>query len=205
MWGTLILTGFIAAFTLDVIVSFIMPGPTPGAADVEKRIRVLIGVLIGDFMHNLCDGIFIGAAFNACNSTVGWSVAAATIYHEIAQELGDFLVLTDREQGGLSAAKALLANFLSGLSVLLGVIIVLAQDKMDNLAVGCLLAFGGGVYLQVGTVECMPKALNAATTPKMKLVVLVCFIVGAAAIGLVLIDHGHCVEDDSHAGHDHLR
>eukprot|EP00959_Pyramimonas_sp_CCMP1952_P195563 4088794-Pyramimonas_sp.AAC.2 len=43
------------------------------AADAEaacceaaRRRRVLSGVLVGDFMHNLVDGVFIGTAFSAC-------------------------------------------------------------------------------------------------------------------------------------------
>ena len=40
--------------------------------------RILSSVIIGDFFHNFCDGIFIGAAFQSCSTTVGWTVGKAT-------------------------------------------------------------------------------------------------------------------------------
>merc|ERR1711865_331486 len=99
------------------------------------------------FMHNLCDGFFIGAAFKGCGSTFGWTVAVGTIAHELAQELADYVVLTG-ETCKLRPVIALALNFLSGTSVLLGAVIVLAAD-VSNGDIGLLLAFGGGVYLNI--------------------------------------------------------
>ena len=115
----------------------------------SRRRRILSGILIGDFMHNFCDGCFIGSAFHLCGDSMGWTVTAATVYHEIAQEISDYVVLTDPEQGRLQPWQALILNFLSGLSVVFGVLVILAQD-LSNLEVGMILAFGGGVYLQIG-------------------------------------------------------
>ena len=130
------------------------------AADVASRARqkrIFCGVLLGDFMHNFVDGLFIAAGFLNCGSTMGWSIAAATVYHEIAQEIADFVILTDPMQGNLSAPFALLINFLSGTGVIFGVICMLGQDKMANYDAGMLLAFGGGIYVQIGAAEAMPK------------------------------------------------
>merc|ERR1719486_745130 len=87
-------------------------------ASKAKQTRVLIGVLLGDFMHNLADGIVIGTAFKGCNSTMGWTITAATVYHELAQEISDYLVLTDPAQGNLKPFKALFLNFITGTSAL---------------------------------------------------------------------------------------
>ena len=51
-------------------------------------------------------------------------MSAMTIVHEVAQELADYIILTDA--GKLSPFAALSLNFASGLSVMLGAIIVLA-------------------------------------------------------------------------------
>ena len=87
------------------------------ALNEEQKFRVkarLLGaVLIGDFFHNLCDGFFIGAAFQVCGNAFGWSVATGTILHELPQEIADFVVLTGPGVS-LSPVKALLANFASG-------------------------------------------------------------------------------------------
>merc|ERR1719316_2392085 len=104
----------------------------PETASLSNRVRVLCGILLGDFMHNLVDGIFIGAAFVGCNNQVGWTIVAATIYHELAQEVSDYLVLTDPMQGNLKPVTALALNFVSGLSVVLGAIIVVGAAPGDQ-------------------------------------------------------------------------
>ena len=56
-------------------------------------------LIIGDFVHNFADGVTIGAAFLGCSSTVGWTVTASTVLHEVPQELADFMALIN---GGMS-------------------------------------------------------------------------------------------------------
>eukprot|EP00965_Chrysotila_dentata_P070148 2316765-Pleurochrysis_carterae.AAC.1 len=120
------------------------------------RVRVLIGILVGDFLHNLCDGIFIGAAFAFCGSSTGWSVAISTVVHETAQEISDFMLLTSPSAGNLTPVRALALNFLSGFSTLFGVLIITYNDVSD-VAVGLILVFGAGVYIYVAACECMPR------------------------------------------------
>merc|ERR1711907_789524 len=164
----------------------------------NNRMRVLSGVLVGDFMHNLVDGIIIGAAFLGCSKSMAWGITGATIAHEIAQEIADYFVLTDAKQGALTPFMALALNFVSGLSVILGAIIVLGQDSVDNMSQGLLLAYGGGVYLQIGAAECVPRALNLASDSKtgsltLRVVSLLVFLFGALAIAIILLKHEHCV------------
>jgi len=219
-WGISILAGFLIPSVIDLCIAPILPpaekgketpedseaGPAGGASG---RMRVLAAVLLGDFVHNLCDGVFIGAAFAGCGTAAGWKIAAASIYHEIAQEISDYFVLTDKQQGNLAPPKALLVNFVSGLSVILGTVIVLAQDSLDNKATGVLLGIGGGVYIQIGASECMAKVHRQAGTTLLRLSALLVFLVGAAVLGLVLLTHEHCVpegeaaEGGGHQGHGH--
>ena len=232
LWGSMALIGFITAPILELLVWMMVPrspqlpttattegtkvGQLVEVTDLSVRTRVLSGVLLGDFIHNLVDGLFIGTAFLACGNKMGWSVTAATVYHELAQELSDFVVLTDPKQGGLSPVKALLCNWVSGLSVVLGAIIILTVD-VDNRAMGMLLSYGGGVYLQIGASECMPKFYSSASKSKLlHFAGIAAFCIGCLAIGLVLFDHDHCVAAPSgatgaaatggaHAGHNHGR
>ena len=174
--------------------------------DPSRRVRVLTGVLLGDFVHNLVDGLVIGTAFAQCDRAMAWTITAATIYHELAQEISDYLVLTNPHQGNLKPGMALLLNFLSGFSVLFGVLATLSSDP-DNYLQGMMLAFGGGVYVQIGATECMPRVHEYAKTTKMRLIALGFFTFGALAIGLVLLDHEHCSAPsaDGGDGHDHGR
>lgn len=151
--------------------------------------RLCASVLIGDFFHNFADGIFIGTAFTLCSRTLAYTIVASTVYHEIAQELADFFLLVNH--GGLAPLQALGVNFLSGLSVLLGGIIVLSLDPSSE-SVGVILAVSAGVYIHLAAGECLPRVDELLSTGRDRLLSLACFIVGAAPIGLVLLNHGHC-------------
>lgn len=220
-WGSMILLGFITANILDTAVQTVvksapaMPASStdaesgdtkavPAHASNPNKLRVLSGVLLGDFVHNFVDGIIIGAAFlgTACDDNIAWGITAATVGHELAQEMSDYLVLTDPNQGALKPVTALGLNFISGLSVVLGAVVILATD-VDNRAQGMLLAYGGGVYVQIGAAECMARVNEFATNTKLRAACLAAFTFGAAAIGLVLLSHEHCSGDEAGAAHAH--
>ena len=167
----------------------------------RAKARLLGAVLIGDFFHNLCDGFFIGAAFRGCGNSFGWGVAIGTILHEMPQEIADFVVLTGPEVA-FTPLKAMVANFVSGLSVLIGAIIILSSS-VDDSVVGLILAFGGGVYLHIGATDCLPKMYNPKLSLKERLLAFLSFIIGAVLIGLILLDHEHCIPEgaEGHGGH----
>ncbi len=78
-----------------------------------------LSILIGDSLHNFCDGIMVAAAF-IHSPNIGIITAFAIFAHEIPQEMGDFLVLIN---AGFSRKKALLFNVLSGLCSIIGGIV----------------------------------------------------------------------------------
>jgi zinc transporter ZupT len=164
----------------------------------EVQIEVISTIFIGDFFHNFSDGIFIGAAFQTCSSTVAWTIVLSTVFHEFAQEIADFIVLT--KKGKLSICQALTVNAISGLSVVIGGIVIGVQE-MKQSTIGLLLAFGAGNYIYLAATELYP-AFHDFSNPKHKLLGLLLFAVGAAAVGLVLLDHEHC-EAESHDSHSH--
>ncbi|KAL7464307.1 hypothetical protein ACHAXS_004642 [Conticribra weissflogii] len=117
------------------------------------------------------------------------SILLATLFHEMAQELADFILLT--QTAGLPIIKATILNFVSGLSVTLGGIVMLAADPSDS-AVGIILAIAGGVYLNIAASETIPRIHSFMTCRKDKGLNIFSFIVGAVPIGLILLDHEHC-------------
>jgi len=161
------------------------------------RLRVLSAILIGDFFHNFADGIFMGTAFLHCSSSLAWSITTATVFHEIAQEVADYVVLTSLLD--LKPRHALGINFISGTSVILGTIVIFSIETLDDYATGMLLAYGGGLYLQIGATECMPRVFEACKNVSERLLCLGTFCLGCLLIGLVLLDHQHC----SAGGHGH--
>lgn len=84
--------------------------------DAEQAGRGGWSVLLGDSIHNFCDGVIIAAAF-LTDTRLGVATALAIIAHEIPQEVGDYIVLLN---AGLSRARALAYNALSGMAAVLG-------------------------------------------------------------------------------------
>jgi zinc and cadmium transporter len=76
-------------------------------------------VILGDSIHNFCDGIIIAAAFLA-DTRLGLVTSLAIIAHEIPQEVGDYIVLLN---AGFSRGRALFFNALSGLAAVAGGVI----------------------------------------------------------------------------------
>jgi UTP--glucose-1-phosphate uridylyltransferase len=168
------------------------------------RARFLMSLIAGDFFHNFTDGIFIGAAFQ-CNTTLAWQIVGVTVAHEVPQELADFAVLTNSL--GFSVPKALAYNVVTGASVMLGGIVIMAAE-VSNLDTGMLLAYGAGNYIYCATVHMFSQGSKNILHDAKR---LLAFAVGAVAIGLILLDHEHCDASadagggDAHAAHDHRR
>lgn len=158
-----------------------------------------LSILIGDAFHNFCDGVFIGVAFKLCDSSTAWTIMAVTLYHEIAQELADYFLLT--RHAGFTKFKALLANFVAGLSVVLGGLVILGSDLSD-MAIGVLLSLSSGVYLYIATVECLSRVSGILSSLQDRALLLLMFAVGAIPVGLTLLNHSHC-EAEEHGHEEH--
>jgi len=87
--------------------------------DQEQAGRGGFSVLVGDSIHNFCDGIIIAAAFLA-DTHLGVVTSLAIIAHEIPQEVGDYIVLLN---AGFSRPRALMFNAISGGAAVIGGII----------------------------------------------------------------------------------
>jgi zinc transporter ZupT len=153
--------------------------------------QLVASILLGDAFHNLADGILIAASFVSCNISLAISIAAITIVHELAQEIGDFILLT--KLAGLSICKALILNFISGMTVVLGGVIFLLAQPTDQ-ATGIMLTIGAGVYVNIAATETMPRLKEIVRTRMDRIWSLIGCIIGTIPIGLVLLNHHHCEE-----------
>lgn len=155
----------------------------------KVNMPLILSILIGDFLHNFCDGVFIGVAFLGCGRSTAITIMLVTLYHEIAQEIADFFLLT--EHANMRVLHALFLNFLAGLSVVFGGILVLAVDVTD-MFIGLILAMTSGTYFYIAACECMPRADAVVETWLDRVLTIVVFVVGAIPVGLALINHSHC-------------
>ena len=80
--------------------------------DVAQAGRGGWSVLLGDSIHNFCDGMIIAAAFLA-DVRLGVVTSLAIVAHEIPQEVGDYIVLLN---AGFTRGRALAYNAISGLA-----------------------------------------------------------------------------------------
>jgi zinc and cadmium transporter len=124
------------------------------AANYEHAKKAATGnlILIGDSIHNLVDGVLIGAAF-LTDVQLGIVTSLAVIAHEIPQELGDFAILL---HSGYSRAKALLYNLLASLTTVVGGVV--AYYSL-SLAVGILpyvLAVAASSFIYVAVADLIP-------------------------------------------------
>ena len=200
-WGTCILAGILFPWVIAIVIEQCLNAFTKlNGTFFSTNTRIISGILIGDFFHNFTDGTFIAAAFLSCSKDFGWAVAVSTIIHELAQEIADYFVLTT--VCGLKPWKAIVMNFLSGTSVMFGCLTI-AESDIDQNSLGYFLAFGGGIYIAIGAVECMPRIFQYTKGLCMTTISFLLFAVGAVAIGLILLDHEHCDVGGAHDGHDH--
>ncbi len=101
--------------------------------------------LVGDAVHNLIDGMVIGATYMV-SIPLGLTTTLAIVLHEIPQEMGDFGVLV---HGGLSVKKAIAFNFFSALCAVLGAILSLAiGPHLQGYTVSLVpITAGGFIYI----------------------------------------------------------
>jgi zinc and cadmium transporter len=136
-------------------------------------------ILAGDTIHNFIDGLIIAASF-IVSIPVGIATTAAVIFHEIPQEIGDFGSLV---YGGYARTKALLFNFLTAISAIIGAIIVLTLNINDGVLIEFLVPFAAGGFVYIASSDLIPE-LHKNTEPKKSFWQLVTFVLG---IGLMLV------------------
>lgn len=134
-------------------------------------------VLFSDGVHNLIDGIIIGASF-LVSVPVGIATALAVILHEIPQEIGDFAVLI---YAGYTKKRALWLNFLSALTAVAGVIIALILGKAVEASTIYFLPIAAGGFIYIATADLIPELQK---TKKLKYSI---FQLATVLIGVLLM------------------
>jgi zinc and cadmium transporter len=136
--------------------------------------------LMGDGIHNFIDGLIIAVSFLA-DFKLGVATTLAVIFHEIPQELGDFGILV---YGGFRRRKALLFNFLCGLTAvggaLAGYFLSTAIGKFSSV----LVPFTAGGFLYIASSDLIPE-LHKQKSARRANVSLLLFIAGVALMYIV--------------------
>jgi zinc and cadmium transporter len=151
-------------------------------AQADCRTPVTYLILIGDGIHNFLGGLSVAGVFlmDVKLGIAAWVAAAA---HEIPQELGDFAVLI---HGGWKGKTALLFNFASGLTFLVGGLVAYAASR--HVSVHWLVPLAAGNFLYIGAADLVPE-VNKPHSLRTGVVHLVTFVAGLGLLLVLAEDH----------------
>ncbi|MDJ0974496.1 MAG: ZIP family metal transporter [Planctomycetota bacterium] len=153
--------------------------------------------LLGDFVHNILDGMLIAGAW-LVGPEAGVATTIAVLLHEIPQEFGDFGVLL---HAGFTPRRALLLNFATACSAFLGAIVVLLMHEALHVEeVLVPIAAGGFIYIACADLIPELRRLSGMRLVKSGLALAVGLLLMVAVHEIMPHEHGH---GHAHEGHGH--
>ncbi|MDQ4028537.1 MAG: ZIP family metal transporter [Actinomycetota bacterium] len=141
---------------------------------------VAVSNVVGDGLHNFIDGVIVAGAF-AVSPQLGIATTAAVGLHELPQELGDFGILI---HAGVRPRRALLLNFLSGLTALVGGAATLLLSTPDAI-VQFFLPFTAGTFVYIASTDLIPE-LHKEPEPAKSLLQVAALLAGVGVMGALL-------------------
>lgn len=140
-------------------------------------------VVIGDGLHNLTDGMAIGAAFGV-DPVTGMATALAVLCHELPHELGDFALLL---QTGVSLRRAIYLNIVSSILSFIGMVIGLFIVNVNNDFVRWIYAGTSGTFLYIAFADLMPELNHSGMNSKTVLIQVFGILLGGIIMLLIAL------------------
>uniref|UniRef100_A0A182JFC6 Zinc transporter n=1 Tax=Anopheles atroparvus TaxID=41427 RepID=A0A182JFC6_ANOAO len=171
-------------------------GRSPGRKDkeagamLEKKstkskpmAAVAFMVVLGDGLHNITDGLAIGAAF-AVDPVTGLATSFAILCHELPHELGDFALLL---QTGVSIRRAIFLNIVSSVLSFIGMALGLLLTGMHESVVSWIYAGTAGTFLYIALSDLVPEMRNDLGRSEQKVKVILIQLVGLALGAIIML------------------
>jgi zinc and cadmium transporter len=124
--------------------------------DSQKPHHIGKIVVAGDSLHNFFDGLGIAVAF-AISPAVGFATTLAFMIHEIPQEIGDYAIFIS---SGWSRKNALLINFFSGLTAVLGCLVGIFLIDTFEIIEQPILFLTAGSLIYIALADLIPESNN---------------------------------------------
>ncbi|XP_046483485.1 zinc transporter ZIP5 [Neodiprion pinetum] len=133
-------------------------GHSHGLPEGKSSSLVLL-ILVGDGLHNMADGLAIGASF-ASDPVAGLATTIAVFCHELPHELGDFAVLINT---GMSVRRALMYNLLSSALSFVGAAVGVCLGEIGN-ASHWIYAVTAGSFMYIALANLVPEMMSFVKT-----------------------------------------
>jgi zinc and cadmium transporter len=186
----LILFGFLLMFILEKFVHFHHNKKcAEGECGHGHAYNIAPVNLIGDGIHNFIDGLVIAGSYSV-NTMLGIAATVSIIFHEIPQEIADFGVLL---YSGLSKKKALIFNFLSAVTAIMGTIAGIFLAGRTHSFTDFIIPFAMGNFIYIAASNLLPQ-LHRQCKIKDTLLHIFAILLGIGIIALITVygpGHGH--------------
>lgn len=143
-------------------------------------------VLFGDGVHNFIDGVAIAAAFIA-SPIIGITTSIAIAAHELPQEFADLMILL---HSGMKKKKAMLFNFISALTAVLGGVLGYYFLQSFTGMLPLVLAFTAGLFIYIAAADLIPE-LHEDHQHSPSFLQIAPFLIGIIFIYLITSAFGH--------------
>lgn len=144
-----VLIGFIVFFVLERSAGWFHHHHDHSQVQDERQNRLM---MIGDLLHNMIDGVAIGAAF-LVNPATGIITTLAVSAHEIPKELGTFGILLSR---GWKDRRVLVANMLTAVGTVATASLVYLGNDVLHVPEAQLLALTSGMFIYIAASDIIP-------------------------------------------------
>jgi len=176
--GLVIIGGILFFFILEKVI--LWRTCHDDSCDRSERASIPI-VLIGDAFHNFVDGIIITAAFMT-SIPFGIVVTISVFAHEIPQEIADFGILINK---GMSKAKALKYNILSGITTLFGAGLAYWALETTKHLIPWVLSISAASFVYIALADLIPQ-MHQRTKPRESILQIFLMILGVAVIFITI-------------------
>jgi len=139
--------------------------------------------LTGDAVHNFLDGVVIGASYTV-SVPLGVTTTLAVLLHEIPHEIGDFGILV---HAGFSVRMAILFNFLTALTAILGTILALmVGPHLQSFSVSMLPITAGG-FIYIAGSDLIPEVQAGCDGVWITAIQFLAIVLGIAIMALLIL------------------
>jgi len=174
-----VLTGILASFMFEKFLRWKDHHELEHVHTIKPVGRI---ILLSDGLHNLMDGILIGASFQV-NRDVGIATTLAVALHELPHEIGDFGVLID---SGYSKGRALVFNFFCACIAIAGVFVAFGFQSGLQSFPWIALPLTGGSFLYIAGSNLTPE-LQKEYAPIRSLIQCIAMMAGVGLMVWLLV------------------